>query len=186
LALPPPLRRANQKKVKAFSMKTEIKTQVYAWQERLRALKNIPATLALLWDSGPVLVACTAGFRFAKALVPVAMLWVSKLIIETVVGASQGKTPTTGIWWLLAAAAGPAAYAQAQAFLSSWLGVLLLVGWAYALFFHLCNGIRHLVWDAGHGFDITTTYATGWAVVAASAGLTLIAVVAGIVQWQHG
>jgi len=90
------------------------------------------------------------------------------------------------VWWLLAAAAGPAAYAQAQAFLGSWLGVLLLVGWAYALFFHLCNGIRHLVWDAGHGFDITTTYATGWAVVAASAGLTLIAVVAGIVQWQHG
>jgi succinate dehydrogenase / fumarate reductase cytochrome b subunit len=90
------------------------------------------------------------------------------------------------VWWLLAAAAGPAAYAQAQAFIGSWLGILLLIGWAYALFFHLCNGIRHLVWDAGHGFDLATTYASGWAVVAASAGLTLIAVIAGIVQWQHG
>jgi succinate dehydrogenase cytochrome b subunit len=90
------------------------------------------------------------------------------------------------VWWLLAAASGPASYAQAQAFLGSWLGVLLLIGWAYALFFHLCNGIRHLVWDAGLGLDIATTYATGWVVVAASAGLTLIAVIAGIVQWQHG
>jgi succinate dehydrogenase / fumarate reductase, cytochrome b subunit len=90
------------------------------------------------------------------------------------------------VWWLLAAAAVPAAYAQAQAFIGSWLGILLLVGWAYALFFHLCNGIRHLVWDAGYGFDIATTYLTGWTVVAASAGLTLIAIIAGIMQWQHG
>jgi succinate dehydrogenase / fumarate reductase, cytochrome b subunit len=90
------------------------------------------------------------------------------------------------VWWLLAAAAGPVAYAQAQAFIGSWLGILLLVGWTYALFFHLCNGIRHLVWDTGYGFDLATTYATGWAVVAASAGLTLIAIIAGIVQWQHG
>ena len=97
---------------------------------------------------------------------------------------SVGTLPL--VWWLLAAASGPASYAQAQAFLGSWLGVLLLIGWAYALFFHLCNGIRHLVWDAGRGFDIATTYATGWAVVAASAGLTLIAIIAGIVQWQHG
>jgi succinate dehydrogenase / fumarate reductase, cytochrome b subunit len=90
------------------------------------------------------------------------------------------------VWWLLAAAAGPAAYAQAQAFIGSWLGILLLVGWTFALFFHLCNGIRHLVWDTGHGLDLATTYATGWAVVAASGVLTLIAVIAGIVQWQHG
>jgi succinate dehydrogenase / fumarate reductase, cytochrome b subunit len=97
---------------------------------------------------------------------------------------SVGMLPL--VWWLLAAASGPAAYAQAQAFLGSWLGTLLLIGWAYALFFHLCNGIRHLVWDAGCGLDIATTYATGWAVVVASAGLTLIAIIAGVVQWQHG
>jgi succinate dehydrogenase / fumarate reductase, cytochrome b subunit len=90
------------------------------------------------------------------------------------------------VGWLLVAAPCPAAYAQAQAFIGSWLGILLLVGWAYALFFHLCNGIRHLVWDAGYGFDIATTYLTGWTVVAASAGLTLIAIIAGIMQWQHG
>jgi succinate dehydrogenase / fumarate reductase, cytochrome b subunit len=89
------------------------------------------------------------------------------------------------VWWLLAAASGPAAYAQVQAFLGSWLGVLVLVAWSYALFFHLCNGIRHLLWDTGYGLDIATTYATGWAVVAASAALTVIALIAGIMQWQH-
>ena len=90
------------------------------------------------------------------------------------------------VWWLFAAAYGPDSFALAQAFWYSWLGRLLLLGWSFSLFFHLCNGIRHLVWDAGLGFDIATTYATGWAVVATSAALTLIAVIAGIVQWQHG
>jgi succinate dehydrogenase / fumarate reductase cytochrome b subunit len=89
-------------------------------------------------------------------------------------------------WWLLAAATGPEAYAQAQFFIGSWFGVLLLVGWTYSLFFHLCNGVRHLMWDTGHGLDLATTYATGWAVVAASAGLTLLAVVAGLLQWHQG
>jgi succinate dehydrogenase / fumarate reductase cytochrome b subunit len=43
------------------------------------------------------------------------------------------------------------------------------------LFFHLCNGIRHLFWDAGYGFELETIYASGWAVVAISAGLTVAA-----------
>ena len=90
------------------------------------------------------------------------------------------------VWWLVAAASGPEVYEGVEDFLGSWLGLLLLFGWTAALFYHLCNGIRHLVWDAGHGFGLATTYASGWAVVAASAGLTLIAVIAGIVQWQHG
>ena len=75
---------------------------------------------------------------------------------------------------------------QAQSFLGSWLGILLLVGWTYSLFFHLCNGIRHLMWDTGYGLDIGTTYVTGWAVVASSGGLTLLAVVAGLLQWHQG
>lgn len=88
------------------------------------------------------------------------------------------------VWWLLAAAIGPDAYAQVQGFLGSWLGILLLIGWTYSLFFHLCNGIRHLVWDTGYGLDLPTTYASGWAVVAASAALTVIAIIAGALQWS--
>ena len=77
--------------------------------------------------------------------------------------------------WLIVAAGGPSAYAVLHGFLASWLGLLLLLGWTFSFFFHLCNGIRHLFWDAGYGFDLRTIYASGWAVVAISIGLTLIA-----------
>ncbi|MGE0715063.1 MAG: succinate dehydrogenase, cytochrome b556 subunit [Alphaproteobacteria bacterium] len=85
------------------------------------------------------------------------------------------------VWWLIAAASGPAAYASAQGFIASWIGLLMLAGWTFSLFFHLCNGIRHLFWDAGRGFDLKTTYASGWAVVAASGALTILAWIAGLV-----
>lgn len=88
------------------------------------------------------------------------------------------------VWWLLAAAMGPAQYSEAQWFFGSWIGVLVLVGWTWSLFFHLCNGIRHLFWDVGHGLDLPSTYRSGWTVVVASAALTLIAVVAGALQWS--
>ena len=76
-------------------------------------------------------------------------------------------------WWLVAAASGPEAFAVVQAFLGSLPGRILLVGWTWALFYHLCNGIRHLVWDAGIGYELDTAAATGAIVVAASIILTL-------------
>ena len=79
------------------------------------------------------------------------------------------------VWWLVAAAAGPDSFATVQGFIGSVLGRILLFGWSWALFYHLCNGIRHLAWDAGWGFDLKTVYRSGWLVVAASAALTLIA-----------
>jgi len=85
--------------------------------------------------------------------------------------------------WLVAAAAGPSAYDRFQRFLGSWLGVLLLLGWTAALFYHLLNGIRHLVWDTGHALDLKSTYRGGWLVVAATALLTAIAWTAGIWRW---
>ncbi len=82
-------------------------------------------------------------------------------------------------WWLVAAALGPGAFEVVQAVIGHWLGRLVLLGWTYALFYHLCNGIRHLFWDAGYGFELPTLYATGWLVMAAAAGLTLAAWIAG-------
>lgn len=88
------------------------------------------------------------------------------------------------VYWLLAAASGPSAFATAQGLIGSWLGRLVLLGWTFALFYHLCNGIRHLCWDAGLGFDLRTVSRTGWAVVAGSAILTLAAWIAGYaVMW---
>lgn len=77
--------------------------------------------------------------------------------------------------WLLAVAEGPAAFAEAQAFFASVLGRLALFGWTLALFYHFCNGIRHLVWDAGYGFELATAARSGWASVGGAVGLTLLA-----------
>ena len=87
------------------------------------------------------------------------------------------------VWWLVAAAAGPEAYGAAAGFFRSWIGLLLLFGWTLSLFYHLCNGIRHLAWDSGWGYDLATTYRTGWTVIAATALLTVIAWVAGLAHW---
>jgi succinate dehydrogenase / fumarate reductase cytochrome b subunit len=57
------------------------------------------------------------------------------------------------VWWLIAAASGPAAYAQLQAFAGSWIGRLILFGYTWALVHHLLSGIRYLVWDLGYGFE---------------------------------
>ncbi len=86
--------------------------------------------------------------------------------------------------WLIAAAHGAAAFDAAQSIAGAWYGRLLLFLWAFALFYHLCNGIRHLAWDAGFGFDLKTTYLTGWSVVVAAMALTLICFVAG--YWYMG
>ncbi len=77
------------------------------------------------------------------------------------------------VWWLIAAATGPEAYDAAQSFIGSIIGRLLLLGWTFALFYHLANGIRHLAWDTGLGFELATAYTTGWLVVIAAIVLTL-------------
>lgn len=87
--------------------------------------------------------------------------------------------------WLTAAAAGPEAYAMIHGFIRSWLGQILLFGCTFCFFLHLCGGIRHLVWDAGYGFDLRTIYASGWAVVAVSTALTVLTWAAGIVLAAH-
>ncbi len=78
-------------------------------------------------------------------------------------------------WWLLAAASGPEAYGTAQAFFGSGPGLVVLAGFSFALFYHLCNGIRHLFWDAGMGLELDQAYRSGWTVIAAAVLLTVAA-----------
>ena len=56
------------------------------------------------------------------------------------------------VWWLIAAASGPTAYANVQAFTSSFIGRLIVFGYTWALMHHLLSGLRHFVWDLGYGF----------------------------------
>ena len=87
------------------------------------------------------------------------------------------------VWWLVAAASGPETYEGVENFLGSWIGLLVLFGWTTALFYHLCNGIRHLVWDTGQALDLKSTYLGGWLVVGATAVLTVVTWIAAIVNW---
>ena len=99
----------------------------------------------------------------------------------TGIGISVGALLMT--WWLVAAASSDSAFAAVQGFLGSWFGVFLLFCWAAALLLHLFQGIRHLVWDAGYGFDDRSYRVTGWGVVALTAVATLIVWIVGLVVW---
>jgi succinate dehydrogenase / fumarate reductase cytochrome b subunit len=87
------------------------------------------------------------------------------------------------VWWLVAAAGGPGAFAAVQWFLGSFLGILLLMGVTAAAWFHTLAGIRHLVWDAGHGYAIPTVYRSGRAVLAGTAALTALTWLALLISW---
>src|SRR5260221_6908133 len=65
-------------------------------------------------------------------------------ILHRATGILLGVGTLVLAWWVIAAAAGPDAFARVQGFLGSWLGILVLLGWTAALFYHLANGIRHL------------------------------------------
>ena len=78
-------------------------------------------------------------------------------------------------WWLVAVAAGGEIFAATHAFLSSPVGVLLLFLWSVAFFYHLCNGIRHIVWDAGYSFEIRSAFRAGYAVLGVTVLLTVLA-----------
>ena len=75
-------------------------------------------------------------------------------------------------WWLLAVAKGGDAYATASACLSSPLGTIALVAFSFALVYHLLNGIRHLMWDAGLGFSLPEVYRSGYTVIVLAVVLT--------------
>jgi succinate dehydrogenase / fumarate reductase cytochrome b subunit len=78
------------------------------------------------------------------------------------------------VYWLVAAASGPERYAQALSCLASWPLQLVLAGVLWSYCYHFLNGIRHLCWDLGLGFDLGTARASGWTVAIASIVLTVV------------
>ena len=100
-------------------------------------------------------------------------------IANRITGVALSACAVFLVIWLLAAAAGPDSYATVHAFIKSWVGQVLLFGCTFAFFLHFCGGIRHLAWDAGYGFSLRAIYTSGWAVVAVSITLTVLAWVIG-------
>ncbi len=78
------------------------------------------------------------------------------------------------VYWLAAAAGGQESYDTAVALLGSLIGRVLLFGWTLAFFYHLLNGIRHIVWDTGHGFEIAQVERSGRIVVILAGLLTFV------------
>ena len=76
------------------------------------------------------------------------------------------------VYWLAAAATGKDAYSQAQALFAHPLVQLKLVAFSFCFFYHLLNGARHLVWDAGYGFEKKTARMSGWIAFLGAAALT--------------
>jgi succinate dehydrogenase / fumarate reductase cytochrome b subunit len=105
--------------------------------------------------------------------------WTMSLsILHRVTGCALAVGTLLLIYWLWAAASGPETYFRANAFIGGWFGRLLLFGWTVALFYHLFNGIRHLLWDAGKGFELRTAWLSGMFVVGATAAATILAWIA--------
>jgi succinate dehydrogenase / fumarate reductase cytochrome b subunit len=76
-------------------------------------------------------------------------------------------------YWFVALASGPQSYAAAMRVFASPLGMLVMVGWTFAFLYHLLNGVRHLFWDVGMGYERTQRHASGWLAVLGAVGLTL-------------
>lgn len=84
------------------------------------------------------------------------------------------------IWWIAAAATSADAFALFQGIAGSWLGLLVLFGFTWALFHHMLGGIRHLVWDTGSWLEKETSTRLAWATLAGSVVLTVLAWAAGL------
>jgi succinate dehydrogenase / fumarate reductase cytochrome b subunit len=99
-------------------------------------------------------------------------------IVNRITGVVLSIFAVALVVWLTAAATGPLAYAAVQGAIASWFGQIVLFGCTFAFFLHLCGGIRHLVWDTVHGFELRSIYISGWTVVAGSVILTVAAWIA--------
>ena len=76
--------------------------------------------------------------------------------------------------WVVALSLGEIAYSSYSMIINNWFGKLVLFGFSFGLFYHLSNGIRHLFWDAGYGYDLKLAYTSGALVIISSLTLTIV------------
>lgn len=100
-------------------------------------------------------------------------------IVNRITGIFLSLCAVVLVIWLIAAAIGANAYAVVRGVIGSWPGQALLFAATFSFFLHLCGGIRHLVWDTVHGFELRSIYASGWLVVAAAVFLSVTAWITG-------
>jgi succinate dehydrogenase / fumarate reductase cytochrome b subunit len=100
-------------------------------------------------------------------------------ILHRASGVALGAGTLFLAWWLIALASGPEAYDQFLICMGSIVGKIFLLGFTLSLMLHLCNGVRHLFWDMGMGFEVETTARTNMLVFLGAAVLTALSWVIG-------
>lgn len=100
-------------------------------------------------------------------------------IVHRVTGAGLYFGMALFAWWLVAAASGPGYFDFVNGLFGSILGQIVLFGFTWALIHHMLGGIRHFVWDTGHGFALKTADAMAWATVIGSVCLTILVWIVG-------
>lgn len=95
-------------------------------------------------------------------------------ISHRVTGVALAAGTVMLLYWLVATALGGETYAEARRCFGAGLTQLLMFGWTVAFYYHLCNGLRHLWWDLGRGFELADAYRNGYLVLGATAVLTLL------------
>jgi len=108
------------------------------------------------------------------------MLTMMMSIAHRITGAALYFGTLLLVWWLLAAASGPNAYAKVQWFMGTFIGQIILFGYTWALIHHMYGGIRHFIWDTGHGYGATERE---WLVRAGLAGSIATTIILWIVGY---
>jgi succinate dehydrogenase / fumarate reductase cytochrome b subunit len=126
----------------------------------------------------------TTGARRARPISPHLQIYKPMLtMMMSIVHRITGGALYFGIlllaWWLIAAASGPNAYANFEWFIGSLIGRVILLGYTWALLHHLLGGIRHLIWDTGHGFEPAERELLAVATIVGSIALTVLVWIVG-------
>ena len=95
-------------------------------------------------------------------------------ILHRITGVALSLGFAVLVAWLFGAATGPEAYAVFLSAMDSVIGMLLLIGWSFAFFYHLANGARHLLWDTGRGLDKSEVNLSSWFVLITAVALTTV------------
>jgi succinate dehydrogenase / fumarate reductase cytochrome b subunit len=103
-------------------------------------------------------------------------------ILHRITGAALYVGTLLLAWWLIAAATGPEEFATVRSVLGSPLGLLVLLGYTWALLHHMIGGIRHLIWDTGRGFDIDTVNKLSWGTISLSLVSTVVVWIIGFIS----
>jgi len=98
-------------------------------------------------------------------------------IVNRIAGVAMSLAAVLIVWWLLAASTSSSYFDYVNGVLTSWIGLLVLFGSLWALWFHLLGGLRHLIMDFGIGYDLKWVDIGGWAIVIASLVLTAASII---------